>query len=633
MADWNFASGKGITPRGMNNGEIDTFKSDPIRSLAREICQNSLDALPLEEKKLRAKGEMVAPVIVKFHAFNGSIPQRSTLLNNVRQMLTYWKARQRNDHSVVDFLDCVVGSLSKTTIPFLRISDFHTTGLCGIGEEGSPWDNLVTSVGASDKHSDDGGSKGVGHAAPFACSDVQTVFYFTKNIENKQAFEGVARLVGWKDGGGTGFEEIGYYGDGDVSKTPLADLIPLGDGFVREEPGSDIYIAGFNREDWEDGVIQSALDSFLLAFYQDKLSLFVGGKEISVRTLQSRIEERTSQSKKFNNHADQYYRVLTSPETKTFVLDNPEGIQGRFLLKLLIDPSLDARRVALVRDTGMLIFEQDRIISSIKFAGVLEVQGTELNAFLRKLENGQHTEWSAARAKPEDQQKAKSLLKTIRAFCRDKILSMNDIKPGEKLDSGLGCTSNMGDNKDGTSDDEEEDVTDELKPIVGNKKNKQKKDSGGKKKKKKVKVEKEEGDDTTTDGGTVDPVPPSPPGPHPVDPPVPKPQKEQPVKWVDVETSDLDYVCIDKATSEYQLVFTPDSGFATGQVKLYVMAETDAYDAGVLSATLDDGTKLNVSKGNIIGGLSFVKGEPISMKVKLDYTDYCSLEVEAYGHN
>jgi len=66
MATWNFAGGKGITPRGMNNGEIDTFKSAPIRSLAREICQNSLDALPPEEKKKRAKGECVPPVVVRF---------------------------------------------------------------------------------------------------------------------------------------------------------------------------------------------------------------------------------------------------------------------------------------------------------------------------------------------------------------------------------------------------------------------------------------------------------------------------------------------------------------------------------------------------------------------------------------
>ena len=633
MATWNFAGGKGITPRGMNNGEIDTFKSAPIRSLAREICQNSLDALPPEEKKKRAKGECVPPVVVRFTSFDGSVPDRQKLLESVNQMRDYWKGRQKNDHSVVEFLNGVIENLTKSKIPFLRISDFNTTGLCGVGDEGSPWDNLVTSVGASDKKGDDGGSKGVGHAAPFACSSVQTVFYYTQNSEGVNAFEGVSRLVGWKDTEGTGYEEIGYFGDGEVSKQPLGTPEDLGDHFSRDGAGSDIYIAGFNQSDWESGIVQSALGSFLLAFYLNKLTLFVGDKEISAGTLQSCIEGGTAQGWRFVNHADQYYRVLTSPATKTFTLNDPQGIKGSLSLKLLIDPSLDCRKVALVRDTGMLIYEQDHINGSIRFAGVLEVLGTELNSFLRKLENGQHTEWSAERAAPQDRQKAENIIKAIGRFCREKLLSMNEIKPGEKLDSGLGCTSSAGDSKDGSSTEEEEDVTDELKPILGHKKEKQKREEGSRKKKKRVKVKKEDSEETTTDPVGTDPQPPAPPGPGPVTPPEPVPPKENPVKWEDVQASDLDYVCIDKNNSEYQLVFTPDNGFEKGMIKLYVMAETDAYDATVLSARCDDGTSLQVSKGNVIEGLDFVKGKQVSIVVKLDYTDYCSLEVEAYGHN
>lgn len=633
MATWNFAGGKGITPRGMNNGEIDTFKSAPIRSLAREICQNSLDALPQEEKVKRAKGECVPPVEVRFASFDGTIPERQKLLSQVKQMRDYWKCRQKNDHSVVEFLNVVVDNLAQSKMPFLRISDFNTTGLCGIGEDGSPWDNLVTSVGASDKHGDDGGSKGVGHAAPFACSSVQTVFYYTKNIEGKTAFEGVSRLVGWKDVDGKGYEEIGYFGNGEVSKEPLEEAAHLGDDFARDASGSDIYIAGFNQVDWENGIVQSALGSFLLAFYQNKLTLFVGDSEISAGSLQSCIERGVAQGWRFVNHADQYYRVLTSPATKTFTLDNPEGISGTLSLKLLIDPTLDCRRVALVRDTGMLIYEQDHISGSIRFAGVLEVQGSELNSFLRRLENGQHTEWSAERASPADRQKARSILKTISKFCRDKLLSMNEIKPGEKLDSGLGCTSNAGDNRDGASAEEEEDVSDELKPIVGHRKARQSKDGGTKKKKRKVKVKQEDSEVTATGGENAEPPSIPPPDSSPTSPQDPVPPKENPVKWEDVAASDLDYVCLDKGNSEYQLAFTPDNGFENGMVKLYVMAETDAYDATILSARLEDGTELQVSKGNVIEGLGFVKGKQISIVVKLDYTDYCSLEVEAYGHN
>ncbi len=635
MADWHFVGAKGIKPQGMNNGDIDMFRGAPIRSLAREICQNSLDALPEDKKAKRANGEKVDPVIIEFRVFEGKFPKKETLLNYVKKMRNYWNFRQKNDKSVVDFLDGVIKNLSKDVIPFLRISDYGTTGLNGINKDGSPWDNLV-SAGASDKHADDGGSKGVGHAAPFACSDVQTVFYYTLNSESEHGFEGVSRLVGWKDDpteDTVGYVHDGYYGDGELCQTPINNFILDGNDFTRDEAGADVYIAGFSHNEWDQEVVRSAIDSFLLAFYAGKLIVRVDQKEISAENLPSCIEECISSGGSFTNHADQYYRVLTSPNSRTFTLSDPGGIKGCFSLKLLIDPALDVRRVALVRDTGMLIFEQANISASIKFAGVLEVKGSELNAFLRKLENGQHTEWSNERAKPEDRHKAKELLKSISKFCKNSLLSMNEIKPGEKLDSGLGNTSNRGDNAEGVADDEEEDISDELKPIVGNKKIKQKKDSGSKKKRKKVKVEKdgEELPDSTGEDPTL--RPPSPPGSHLPDPSETLPPKESPIKWLDVGASDLDYVCVDKAKSEYQIVFTPDNGFEQGMIKLYVMAETDAYDATVLSARLDNGTALTVSRGNLVEGLNFVKGRPVSITVTLDYTDYCSLEVEAYGHN
>lgn len=635
MADWHFVGAKGIKPQGMNNGDIDMFRGAPIRSLAREICQNSLDALPEDEKVKRANGEAVDPVIIEFRVFNGRVPKKETLLCYVKKMRNYWDVRQKNDKSVVDFLDAVINNLSKDTIPFLRISDYRTTGLNGINKDGTPWDNLV-SAGASDKHADDGGSKGVGHAAPFACSDIQTVFYYTLNTEREHGFEGVSRLVGWKDDpseDAVGYVHDGYYGNGELCQTPINDFVLDGNDFERNEVGADVYIAGFSHNDWEQEVIRSAIDSFLLAFYAGKLVVRVGQKEISDENLPRCIDGCISSGGVFANHADQYYRVLTSPNSKAFKLVNPEGIKGWLSLKLLIDPTLDVRRVALVRDTGMLIFEQDRISASIKFAGVLEVKGSELNAFLRKLENGQHTEWSAERARPEDRQKAVALLREIGKFCKKSLLSINEIKPGEKLDSGLGNTSNQGDNVEGATADEEEDVSDELKPIVGHCNTNQKKDSGLKKKKKKVKVEKDDEEDLDQGGKRQDPLPPAPPGPHPVNPPDLQPPKDNPIKWADVEASDLDYVCIDKEKSEYQIVFTPDSGFEHGMVKMYVMAETDAYGANVLSARLDDGTALHVSKGNIVEGLGFVKGKAVSITVTLDYADYCSLEVEAYGHN
>ena len=41
---WYFPSTGGGRKAGLNDSGIETFKDKPIRSLAREICQNSLDA-------------------------------------------------------------------------------------------------------------------------------------------------------------------------------------------------------------------------------------------------------------------------------------------------------------------------------------------------------------------------------------------------------------------------------------------------------------------------------------------------------------------------------------------------------------------------------------------------------------
>ena len=161
MAKWNFACGDGVTVRGLNNGDIDGFKGSPIRSLAREICQNSLDALPKALKALRDEGKSVPPVKIEFAEFEGTVPQKNELLESLENMLAYWKMRQKQDMKVVEFLNLAIKCIKKGKIPYLRISDFNTTGLCGIAGVGTPWDNLITSVGASDKPSDAGGSKGI----------------------------------------------------------------------------------------------------------------------------------------------------------------------------------------------------------------------------------------------------------------------------------------------------------------------------------------------------------------------------------------------------------------------------------------------------------------------------------------
>lgn len=648
MADWVFASGKQLTIRGLNDGDVDGFKGAPVISLAREICQNSVDA---KSKKEVSKDKTVRIV---FSSFAAELPGRESLLSKVKAIRNYWAKRQKSDKRIVEFFDRCIKMLQNDTVSYLRISDFNTTGLCGIGEEGSTWDNLITSVGVSDKGSTDGGSKGIGHAASFACTDLQTVFYSTINEDAKGGSQGVSRLAGW-EAEGLKYENIGYYGEGE-EHTPLNSCASLDPSFQRSptETGTDIYIAGFNRKKWDVDIVRSAIDSFLVAFFENKLELLVGGHTINQEKLGEAIagviNDRGADG--FRAHADQYYKVLTSTATREFFLPVEEaGRKGRFKLRLLIDSNLTCRKVAMVRDTGMLIYEQANISGTIPFAGILEVEGVELNAFLRSLENAQHTEWSAARD-VEHQQQTEDFLLSIRKFIRTSLLSMTQIKEGETIDSGLGDTLPLhGDKNDENT--KTEDIDDAFEPLTVRppvKKEREKASSAGKRKKRRRRPSEDEEKDENG-GGSEQSLPmgeeegkggagdashsnldDTPDGEGGMDG-LGK-SGDTPVVWRDCGIDGVRTFCTSREQSRYRVRFTPGASYPHSKIKVFTMAETSNYNERVLSASLPDGSALAINDKGEIEGLELKEGEPLELDIQLNYNgDYCSLDMEAYGHS
>lgn len=67
---WDFTSvSDAYEKKGLNDSGVETFKDDSFKSLAREICQNSLDA------KSVAQDDEKRPVIIEFHRFISSSEQ------------------------------------------------------------------------------------------------------------------------------------------------------------------------------------------------------------------------------------------------------------------------------------------------------------------------------------------------------------------------------------------------------------------------------------------------------------------------------------------------------------------------------------------------------------------------------
>ena len=375
---WNFPSNNHSQIIGIADSGVEMFKGTPIKSLAREICQNSLDAR-LDDSQ---------PARIEFETFEidpKNIPGAKTLEDVFNRCLDFWKIQDSDQAR--KFFKQAIKDMNRSSIKCLRISDFNTSGLTGSrAEYNSPWCNLTKSSGTSNKSGGRGGSFGIGKFAPFACSSLRTVFYSTYDINKTSASQGVARLTTFKNKKNETTQGIGFYGDD--KNSPTYNQYSLNPTYSRlDNTGTDIFIAGFTGEKgWDHQMVASILDGFLYAIYTGALVVDVDGIAISKDTLS---ELMVSHKDYFKEHADEYYRVLTDNENArsfTLELKDDPATSGTLTLRLMIEPTFN-RRVAMIRQTGMKIKDKGNINGIVPFAGTLLIEGDAINSYLRNLEN------------------------------------------------------------------------------------------------------------------------------------------------------------------------------------------------------------------------------------------------------
>lgn len=427
---WVFSKNYNGSICGIGEAGIETFKGSKLTSLAREVCQNSLDAILDTDK----------PVIIQFHEVKLSTTEIYGLLDlkdAIDRSIDFCK--KINDNKGVAFFNKAQKVLNQKEISVLRVSDFNTTGLTGSDKPyGSAWCNLVKSNGVSDKNGNSGGSYGIGKSAPFASSELRTVFYSTYDKDGLIACQGVSRLVTFIDKDGDMTVGTGYFGlktekekNQKIEIQPLRELPNLDKNYNRETSGTDIYILGFEYEDnWCTNIIDSLLDEYLVSIYENKLILEVGNTQISKTKLPELIEKR----KEFVKYAYNYYQVLTSDQTKEFFynIDN----LGKLSFKVLLSPNFH-RKVLVSRANGMKLFDKGNISSTVYFAGILRLIDEPLNDFFRQLEPPEHNSWEYERA--EDSRLAKKRIKEINKFMKDKVLEMGSSVFSDEMDAeGVG---------------------------------------------------------------------------------------------------------------------------------------------------------------------------------------------------
>ena len=439
---WDFPLKGTGNEQSYTNSGIELFKGKELmENLAREICQNSLDA--------KIPGSS-GPVVVKFKCV--SVPQCDHELfadykECIKSCKENWDGRM--DDNLRDFLAAADLMLGRQSIPVLVASDYNTKGLTGVDageDEESAWRALAHSDGVSAKSSDSSGSYGIGKDAPFACTSLSMVFYNTYAIDGGRAFQGTARLATLKRNGkktvGTGH----YLYIEDTSPEEEESWRPIRDSdncsffneFSRSEFGTDIIVVGFSEADnWVDRMIRAIVANFFLAIYQEKLVVTVQDKEISKATLPGIIDQLKDARTIELKTVYEWYQALTTPDNgEPYYLSILEENDVALYLKSNEEYH---NRVAYFRASGMRI-RVAKPGSFQPFSAVVVVEKSKLNQVLRKAEPPRHNRWDAALIKndPQLRKTAQDSLEKMDSWLRDELRKTYEQTGANFQDSGEG---------------------------------------------------------------------------------------------------------------------------------------------------------------------------------------------------
>lgn len=387
---WRFPSNNFTSESGLNNSDMETFKKDPMASLAREICQNSLDARREECNK----------AIVEFEVFtinNTDIPGYSRLKEEIESCHDYRK--HPNDKAE---LAGMLNSINNEKIKCLRISDKNTTGLGDVfgSTEDSKFYLLTKGSGLTSKIGGKGGSKGVGKFACFVASSFNTVFYSTKNEAGEEGFLGISKLCStiYKDSPEQRTVGIGYYSS-DERNLPIAGQLNLQPNYIRTEYGTDIYILGFKGvDDWKKKIITMILDSFMVAIMFDELEVRVDDILLNKKTVGKLISKDYITTNKQLINIKAQYELLTGDDVYSENIKLDDFGEIKVLLKAYKKETAEeaTKNCIMVRYPHMKI-RTLRKISSVPCSALCIIEDSDFNNRLINVENPQHTDWETNR--------------------------------------------------------------------------------------------------------------------------------------------------------------------------------------------------------------------------------------------
>ena len=434
---WFFPESSAGEFDGFNDAGIEFFAGSPYSYIAREVIQNSLDAA----KSLGEPASVPVKVAFDLVEINKSdFPDIKGLRKAIAGALK--QAGHLNEEASIAFLKQSQKILSHSSIPCLRIADSNTVGLLGPCELPHPFFVFVKARGQSIKPSDTaGGSFGIGKHAPFALSDLRTIFVSTgyeNNGKRVDYAQGKSILMSHDQGKGKRARGTGYFGKPSVCMpiTPRSE-IPK---WMRRDfqfsgkdwQGTTLFVAGFRKhKQWPNLLLASVISNYFSAIYDSKLEVSIDGGALVVNSTNLlkwfensavRNAARTEDLEGGFDRARDMVRCLSNSKAKE------ETSQMKYLgecrLRLLVKEGYK-KRVGILRN-GMLVTSDLRGLKQFPgfsdFIAVVDCMDPTGNTLLRKMENPEHNDFEPDRLRdPKEIQKSRDELERLAKFVRKSL--------------------------------------------------------------------------------------------------------------------------------------------------------------------------------------------------------------------
>lgn len=406
----------GNEEQGPSNSGEEIFSDDTAaQALARELGQNSLDAIAKED---------AWPVTMVFELRRMKVADIPDV-DNLRLHLC--AAHDRYPDS--PRLQKAVKTLSAKYIDVLRVGDYGTKGLSGsesITDSGSVLTALTRGSGVSVGKTDAGGSFGIGKSVGILSSLVRTEFWTTRPLHSdKTVFAGCTQLTTHQVPGSDDPRRLlgpmGTYTM--LSDTRdyhyLRDPLPLGPFPQRTESGTDVYIVGYSAASDDPKLEQirdAMIDNFMAAIMRGHLV----------------VKGVTDRGRGWRLDADNLKRVIDSipdPEKRIVMqafhnaLSQPPVVKtdkrlGEMKLYINIDDALPRKLNTIVmRKPLMKVRAYTNTSITAKYAAVLECSSPQGNRILRGMEPVRHDDWQVTR----DEDNGKAALRSIKGFILEEL--------------------------------------------------------------------------------------------------------------------------------------------------------------------------------------------------------------------